>query len=203
MRRNIWWASGDICCRQGSGIRHWLWLSTASEVANAHRSAYYHLARIARIRDSLTTSVCKCLVHAFVTSCIDYGKAMLFGIPDRLIHLLEMVQRSAARIVLHIRRGDRQSISEVLRQLHWFPVKKRTEYKLQVLVHCALYEGTPVYLALLLHRHTPRRSLRSAGVPRVNVEWYGRLSFACARQCETLYQLHQGTPEIAQSSKRH
>ena len=175
----------------------------ASEFANARRSAYYHLARIARVRDSLTTSVCKCLVHAFVTSCIDYGNAMLRGIPDRLIHLLEMVQRSAARIVLHIRRGDRQSTSEVLRELHWLPVKKRTEYILSVLVHYALYEGTPVYLALLMQRHTPRRSLQSAGVPLVNVEWYGRRSFACARHCGTLYQLHQGTPGIAQSSKRH
>ena len=138
-------------------------LSMAPQVANACRSAYYHLARIAQIRDSITTGVCKCPVHAFVTSRIDYGNAMLCGIPNHLMHCLEMVQRSAARIILQIRRGARQSMSEVLSQLHWFPVRKRTESKLLVLVHCALYEGTPVYLALLTHRHTPRRSLRSAG----------------------------------------
>ena len=176
-------------------------LSMAPQVANACRSAYYHLARIARVRNSITTGVCKCLVHAFVTSRIDYGNAIVFGTPNHLMHRLEMVQRSAARIILQIRRGDRQSMSEVLRQLRWLPVRKRTEYKLLVLVHCALYEGTPVYLALLLHRHTPRHSLRSAGdlllqIPRVNLGHYDRGAVACAGL--TLW--NNG---IAHSSERH
>ena len=72
-----------------------------------------------------------------------------------------------------------------LRQLHWLPVRKRIEYKLLVLVHRALYDGTPEYLAALLLQHAPRRSLRSAGgllleVPRVNLERFGRRAFACA-----------------------
>ena len=61
-------------------------------------STYYHLSRIAKIRDSLTTSVCKSLIHGLVTSWLDYSNAMLFGITDSLLHRLEMVQRSAARI---------------------------------------------------------------------------------------------------------
>ena len=70
-------------------------LSMASQVSNICRSAYYHLSRIAKIRHSLTTSVCKSLIHGLVTSRLDYGNAMLFGIADRLLHRLEMVQRSA------------------------------------------------------------------------------------------------------------
>ena len=68
---------------------------------------------------SLTTIVCKSLIHGLVTSRLDYGIAMLFGIADPLLHRLEMVQRSAARIVLRIRRGDRQSMTTVLQRLHW------------------------------------------------------------------------------------
>ena len=101
-------------------------LSKSSQVANDCRSAYYYLAlRIARIRNSITASVCKCQVHAVVTSRFDYGSAMLFGIPGRLIHRLEMVQRLAARIVIQYGRGDRQSMYKILRQLHWLPVTKR------------------------------------------------------------------------------
>ena len=160
-------------------------LSMASQVSNIYRSAYYHLARIAKIRDSLTTSVCKSLIHGLVTSRLDYGNAMLFLITDRLLHRLEMVQRSAARIVKQIRRGDRQSMTTILRQLHWLPIKRRIEYKILVLVHKALYYGTPEYLAALLHKYAPRRCLRSAGgllldVPRVNLERFGRRAFACA-----------------------
>ena len=79
---------------------------------------YYHLSRIAKIRDSISTTVCKSLIHGLVTSRLDYGNAILYGISDRHMHRLEMVQRSAARIVRQIRRGDRQSMTTILRQLH-------------------------------------------------------------------------------------
>ena len=160
-------------------------LTMTSQVANVCRSAYYHLSRIAKIRDSISTTVCKSLIHGLVTSRLDYGNAILHGISDRHMHRLEMVQRSAARIVRQIRRGDRQSMTTILRQLHWLPVRKRIDFKLLVLVHRAIYNGTPEYLAALLRRHTPPRSLRSAGgllleVPRVNLERFGHRAFACA-----------------------
>ena len=160
-------------------------LTMTSQVANVCRSAYYHLSRIAKIRDSISTTVCKSLIHGHVTSRLDYGNAILHGISDRHMHPLEMVQRSAARIVRQIRRRDRQSMTTILRQLHWLPVRKRIDFKLLVLVHRAIYNGTPEYLAALLRRHTPPRSLRSAGgllleVPRVNLERFGRRAFACA-----------------------
>ena len=160
-------------------------LSMASQASNICRSAYYHLSRIAKIRHSLTTSVCKSLIHGLVTSRLDYGNAMLFGIADRLLHRLEMVQRSAARIVMQIRRGDRQSMTTILQRLHWLPVKKRIEYKILILVHKAIYEGQPVYLGSLLNQHTTKRCLRSSSgllldVPRINLERFGRRAFACA-----------------------
>ena len=130
-------------------------LTMTSQVASVCRSAYYHLSRIAKIRDSVSTTVCKSLIHGLVTSRIDYGNAILFGISDRHLHRLEMVQRSAARILMQIRRGDRQSMTTILGQLHWLPVRKRIEYKLLVFVHRALNDGTPEYLAALLLSSTP------------------------------------------------
>ena len=79
------------------------------------------------------------LIHGLVTSRIDYGNAILFGISDRHLHRLEMVQRSAARIVMQIRRGDRQSMTTILRQLHWLPVRKRIEY---IRWHARVSRGT-------------------------------------------------------------
>ena len=82
---------------------------------------------------SISTTVCKSLIHGLVTSRLDYGNTILYGISDRHMHRLEMVQRSAARIVRQIRRGDRQSTTTILRQLHWLPVRKRIDFKLLVL----------------------------------------------------------------------
>ena len=92
-------------------------LDMSAQVSNACRSAYFNLFRVAKIRTSLTITACKTLVHSLVTSRIDYGNAVLYGISDRLLHRLEMVQRSAARVVLRIRRGDRRSMTAVLKQL--------------------------------------------------------------------------------------
>ena len=65
------------------------------------------ISRIARARGAMTISVCKCLVHALVTSRLDYGNAMLFGLSDRLLHRLERVQSSAAHVVMQLGRDDR------------------------------------------------------------------------------------------------
>ena len=110
---------------------------------------YYHLSRIAKIRDSISTIVCKSLIHGLVTSRLDYGNAILYGISDRHMHRLEMVQRSAARIVRQIRRGD-PAVHDNNTAAVTLPVRKRIDFKLLVLVHRAIYNGTPEYLAALL-----------------------------------------------------
>ena len=102
-------------------------LDMSAQVSNVCRAAYSNLFRIANIRTSLTTAACKTLGHSLVTSRLDYGNAVLYGIPDRLLHRLEMVQRSAARVVLRIRRGDRRSMTAALEQLQWLPVRYRIE----------------------------------------------------------------------------
>ena len=68
-------------------------LDMSARVSNVCRSAYPNLFRIAKIRTSLTTAACKTLVHALVTSRLDCGNEVLYGISDRLLHRLEMVQR--------------------------------------------------------------------------------------------------------------
>ena len=157
----------------------------ASQVASVCRSAYYHLFRIANIRASLTIVAFKTLVHALVISRLDYGNALLYGITDRLLHRLEMIQHSAARMIMCIKRHDRQRITAVLRRLHWLPVKWRINYKIVVLVFRALHGLAPAYVSTLITPYEPRRALRSTGsallcVPRHNLERYGRRSFSCA-----------------------
>ncbi len=160
----------------------------ASQVSSVCRSAYYHLFRIAKIRASLTIVACNTLVHALVISRLDYGNALLYGITDRLLHRLEMIQHSAARIIMCIKRHDRQSITAVLRRLHWLPVKWRINYKIVVLVFRALHGLAPAYVSTFITPYEPRRALRSTGsallchlcVPRHNLERYDRRSFSCA-----------------------
>ena len=81
-------------------------------------------------------------------------------------------------------RGDRRSMTAVLKQLHWLPVKYRIEYKL-LIVFRSLHERTPAYLISFITPYVLRRALRSADrtlltVTHHNVEHYGHRSFSCA-----------------------
>ena len=63
------------------------------------KSAFFHLHNISRIRNFLPRSALIQLVHAFVTSRLDYGNALLYGCPETLIQKLQLVQNAAARLV--------------------------------------------------------------------------------------------------------
>ena len=82
------------------------------------------------------------------------------------LHRLEMIQHSAARIIMCIKRHDRQRSTAVFRQLHWPPVKWRINYKIVVLVFRALHGLAPAYVSTLIMPYEPRRALRSTVVQR-------------------------------------
>ena len=160
-------------------------MSMAAHVSRTCRTAYAQLRCISRIRSSLTVSARKTLVHALVTSKLDFGNAALCGINGSLLHRLEMVQRAAARVVLGLRRRDQHSMTAALKRLHWLPIAFRIQFKLLTLMHGAIHANTPRYLADRVSAYVPSRSLRSADmsllvVPRVNLERFGRRAFSCA-----------------------
>ena len=96
---------------------------------------------------------CKCRVHALVTSKLVYGNAVLFGTSDGLLHRLERVQLSAARVVMQLLRDDRRSIIAVLQHLHWLPVRKCIEYKLLMVVHTDCMQAHQLRHCYIVTRH--------------------------------------------------
>ena len=122
-------------------------MSMTAHVTRVCGTAYGRLRNIARIRSSLPLLACKTLVHALVTSTLDFGNAALFGISGTLLHRLEMVQRAAARVVLCIDRRDHRSMTAALRDLHWLPIALRIEFKVLTLMHGAVHNSTPLYLS--------------------------------------------------------
>ena len=131
----------------------------------------YALVKIAKIRASLIIAARRTLVHALVISRLDYGNALLHGITDRLLHRLEMIQHSAARIIMCIKRHDRESITAVLRRLHWIPVKWRINYRIVVLMFRALHGLAPSYVSMLITPYEPRHALRSTGCVCLAITW--------------------------------
>ena len=123
------------------------------------KTSYYHLRNISKIRKYITEETTEILVHAFVSSKLDYCNSLLYGLPKHMISSLQSVQNTAARIVTLTKKFDH--ITPVLIQLHWLPVHFRILFKVLLLVYKALNGMAPLYITELLSYRTCSRTLRS------------------------------------------
>ena len=135
-------------------------LSMDAHVRNVCKRAFFEIRNISRIRKFLTSHAAKSLVHAFVTSKLDYCNALLFGISVKLQDKLQRVLNCAARVVARLQKFDH--ITPTLIELHWLPIAKRIEFKILLLTFKAIHGLAPSYIQDMVHIHTPVRNLRSA-----------------------------------------
>ncbi len=75
-----------------------------------------------------TVSDAEKLVHAFMTSRLDYCNALLGGCPASSINKLQIVQNAAARVLTRSRKYDH--ITPILQSLDWLPIKFCISYKI-------------------------------------------------------------------------
>uniref|UniRef100_A0AAQ6IH18 Reverse transcriptase domain-containing protein n=1 Tax=Anabas testudineus TaxID=64144 RepID=A0AAQ6IH18_ANATE len=146
-------------------------ISYTSYIKEISRTAFFHLRNIAKIRSILSQSDAEKLVHAFVTSRLDYCNSLLIGCPNNSLKSLQLIQNAAARVLTGISKRDH--ISPTLASLHWLPVKSRIEFKILLLTYKSLNNQAPSYLKDLIVPYLPSRTLHSqtAGllvVPRVS-----------------------------------
>ena len=107
-------------------------LDMSSHISKQCASAFYHLHNISRIRRFLSTDTTKALVHAFVTSRVDYCNSLLYGLPASHLNKVQRVLNVAARLVCCAPRYWR--ITPLLYELHWLPVRQRISFKILLFV---------------------------------------------------------------------
>lgn len=136
-------------------------MDMVAHVDQVTRSVYMNIRLIGKIRHILDTETCKRIVHALVTSRLDFNNALLYGLPESLLTRLQLAQNAAARMVSGTRKYDH--ISPILNTLHWLPVRQRIKYKILLLVYKVVHTVTPPeYLVTLTSTYAPTRSLRSS-----------------------------------------
>ena len=74
-------------------------LTMADHVTALLRSCLFQLRQLWMVRSSLTLEATKTLVHAFVSTRLNYCNSLLYGISDGLLTKLQTVQNAAARVV--------------------------------------------------------------------------------------------------------
>jgi len=155
-------------------------LTMADHIAAVCRSGFFQLRQLRSIRQSLMPAAIKTLVHAFISSRLDYCNQLFVGVSGRLLYKLQSLQNAAARLVTGARKFDR--ITPVMRELHLLPVRQRIRFKTAVLVFKCLHGLAPEYLSEYCKMATGRSHYRSANacllsVPRTRTT-YGDRSFA-------------------------
>ncbi len=128
----------------------------------------------------LSTQTFEKVIHAFVTSRLDYCNSLYYGINQSSMERLQLVQNAAARLLTGTRKF--QHITPILTTLQWLPVKLRVEYKILTLVFKALNNLAPIYLTELLQTHKSVRPLRSRflgtlSMPRSRLKHRGDRAF--------------------------
>ena len=122
--------------------------SMATHITKTCSASFYHLHNIRRIRKYLSIEAAETLVHAFVTSRVDYCNSLLYGLPLCQLAKVQRVQNAAARII--VRESKYCHITPVLQQLHWLPVFYRIKFKILLTTFKAIHGTAPGYLCELV-----------------------------------------------------
>ena len=126
-------------------------------INNTCKSTFSQLYNIRRIRKYLTMDTSKTLVHAMITSRIDYCNSLLCGLPDNSLNKLQRVQNAAARLITGTAKFSH--ITPVLRSLHWLPIKQRVQFKILILIFKAINGLAPNYISNLVNILCPSKYL--------------------------------------------
>jgi hypothetical protein len=147
------------------------------------KSCNFQLRSIGQARKCLTRDATERVLHAFLSSRLDNGNSLLYGLPDYQIQRLQRVQNTAARILTRVKKHEH--ISPIIRSLHWLPVSKRIDFKILTLVFKCLHNDAPTYLQELIQPYQSGRSLRSSDklllkVPKTRLKSFGDRAFSKA-----------------------
>ena len=165
-------------------------LSMSTHVTKLCNSSFYHLHNIRCIRKYLSRDYLLALIHAFITSRLDFCNGLLYGLPKSQIVKLQRIQNAAARIAMNI--GKYAHVTPALQDLHWLPVRARIHFKILILVFKAIHGLAPPYISDLItvkpkswSRLTRKCFLRV--VPGLFMLLRHVCGIACRLSCVTFY----------------
>ena len=144
------------------------------------KNCFFQLRKISKLRKMVSRNDLELIIHAFVSSRLDYCNSLFLCLNKKELSRLQLVQNSAARILT--RSNRRTHITPILKALHWLPVSSRINFKILVLTFRALHGQAPSYISDLIQPYTPARNLRSVDqnllmVPRTRFRTRGDRSF--------------------------
>ena len=135
-------------------------LSFRQHINDISKCSLYKLRNLRPIRNHFDRKSFEILIHAFVTSRLDYCNSLFSGIPKLNIRPLQLVQNYAARLIL--KRSKFEHSTPLLYELHWLPIQRRIDFKILLITYKSQNNLAPKYLSELLAPANRPVFLRSA-----------------------------------------
>ena len=133
-------------------------LSFMTHITNCRKNSFLFLNNLRHIRSYFSRSNFESIIHAFITSKLDYCNSLFTNLPNTSIAKLQSIQNYAARLIL--RRGLYSHITPLLHELHWLPVCDRITFKVLLITFKVIHNSSPLYLLSQLRFKTNPRNLR-------------------------------------------
>ena len=130
-------------------------MNMATHITKTCSSTFFSLYNIRHIRKYLTNECTEKLIHAFITSRLDYCNSLLYGVHDYHMQKLQRVMNASARLIFCAPKHCH--VMPLLLRLHWLPIRLRIEFKI-LLITCKVLQGSaPRYLIDLISVLPPSR----------------------------------------------
>ena len=172
-----------------------------SQISKVRSSAFYQLRRLQFCREFIPSKLLGTLVHAFITSRLDFCNSLYYGLPLKQLNRLQAVQNAAARFLTGGRKFD--SSKTALHKLHWLPVRERICFKIASMAYhcCHNSPGYPGYFSHIISRPIPSGTrTRASYTPQLCCSFRPSLkSYGCRSFSVSSYQCFNSIPSSIRS----
>ena len=135
-------------------------------ISSVCRTAYIELRRVASIRPYLTRTAFAQLVSSAI-SRLDYNNSILAGLPLKKISRVQRFQNNAAKLFLG--KSKCEHVTPLLQELHWLPIKFRSQCRIVTFVYRFFDGSLRGYLSQTHHL---------LKIPKRNITTYREPSFS-------------------------
>ena len=138
-------------------------LSFLNHASEIRRSGFFHLRRVKALGGIIPSNCLEILIHAYVTSRIDFCNILLHDHNQYLVNRFQTLHNACAKAITGARKYDSASVQ--LATLHWLPVKQRSQYKALIYCHKIAHsdDNFPAYFSGVFNKKK-QRSTRLGGV---------------------------------------
>lgn len=103
-------------------------LKMDQQISAVVKSSFFKLRQLAKIKSILSRQHFEIVIHAFITTRLDYCNALYIGVSETALYRLQLVQNAAARLLTGSRKFEH--ITPILVSLHWLPIRFRIVFKI-------------------------------------------------------------------------